>query len=1663
MGCVLTVYSKSAYKKYLLPAVRDANYSIILFKDLFRISGDVKVELENTSGAWRILPGAYSLAYTDTRKNAVGQTLRDSDVFSLTLRGGDQVTVVVTISESFFHAFEKFRLDARQTVSIGTGDANDISYDFMHAISKVHALIRREAGRCMLEDKSVNGVFVNAERVNGSRELEYGDLVDLYGLSLVYLGDVLAVDVTTSSVSTRNLKPFSAPEAETLPEPEEGTYIIRRSPRYLPKMADDTVSIEPPPELKEKDRQPAILAIGPSLTMALPMMLGMGLSIFASSQSGTSSIIMLASGMVMAVGSAILGAFWALMNMKNARKQLREDELKRFEVYGEYLISCTNKVQERYQRNTEILKQMYPDAQTCSKYDQNSSQLWTRNRNHPDFLEHRLGIGSRPFQVKIDVPEERFSMHSDSMSEKARMVAQTYSRLKDVPVCVDFRRKLIGVVGGPGKKGCYPVVHALTVQLAANNCYSDVKLGYVYSKSTRQTQENWRFTRWLPHVWSEDHRVRYVADSPDEASDVFFEVAKVLRMRAETDERTAAPFNPHYVLFIEDMSVLEGELITTFLMDDRDLGITVVLLAESYEDLPNKCEYIIEYSPSFRGMYEVTDFVEDRLSVDIDTISGVEVERFARRISRIQVNESESGGELPGSLTFFDMYGIHKLSELDVETRWRKNRTYDNIKGLLGQKAGGADCYLDVHEKYHGPHGLIAGTTGSGKSETLQTYMLSLAINYSPDDVGFFVIDYKGGGMANLFSDLPHLIGQISNLSGNQVHRAMVSIKSENVRRQRVFNEHGVNNINNYTRLYKNGEAAMPVPHLFIVIDEFAELKREEPEFMKELISVAQVGRSLGVHLILATQKPSGTVDDNIWSNSKFRLCLRVQDQQDSKDMLHRPDAAYITQAGRCYLQVGNDEIFELFQSGWSGADYDEDDTGARGDIAMILSITGKAAIVGSYSKVQKKEGDREQWIASLLELLDLAAGDASALEAAIGNVAEFRSVSEGFFALAAERGLDFAPTEYNQQRLRDLAGAACAALREDPTLPRRREEYARRTIACAAAARGKLPEIQKKTQLEAVVEYLGRVAQDNGYTNDLQLWLPVLPSALCLEDLEGYRENVFDGKTWPAQGRTWELEALVGMCDDPVNQAQMPLVVNFAENGSHLILGTVISGKSTFIQTLLYSLISRYTPRDLNIYALDFSSKMLSSLEGAAQVGGVLYENDGEKIGKLFTMLDNILEQRKLMFRGGGFREYVQAARAAGKDAPAAIILAVDNFAAFNTKTGEAYEAYIQKFAKEGVNCGIFLLISAMGISYQEMPSRLAENIRTCICLEMGDRYAYAEALHMTRIEVLPEANVKGRGLAKVGDDILEFQTALAVEAEDDFSRASRIRENLEAMDRCWDGPVARHIPEVPEKPEWTEFSRLEDVAAMWEKGEALPIGYNDANAAVYGINLKRSYCYLVSGKARTGKSNAMRVAARSAAAMGAELVFIDFGNEFSGFSEAEGARTIGSDKEMFDWCAGTLTQEFSERNAFKWECLDAGDSDEELYAKMQKYPKKFIFIGNLTEFVLHASNPGDGVEPTASFLANLFDKGAGHNIWWFAAMNQDDVSKVSGQELFELFTAAGRGIHFGGNVAAQRALDFEYIRFNERAKTMKPGVGMLPQQDDEDALRVVVPNCRK
>ena len=246
--------------------------------------------------------------------------------------------------------------------------------------------------------------------------------------------------------------------------------------------------------------------------------------------------------------------------------------------------------------------------------------------------------------------------------------------------------------------------------------------------------------------------------------------------------------------------------------------------------------------------------------------------------------------------------------------------TLDNIRFPIGVGNDNTITYLDISEKADGPHGLIAGTTGSGKSELITTVILSAAINYPPDELCFFLIDYKGGGMANNFCNLPHVIGRMTNLSMAQERRVRISLKAENVRRQEMFAKHKVNSITDYNRGYAQGRIPDKMPHIVIVVDEFAELKKEHPEFMDSLISISQIGRSLGIHLILSTQKPSGVVDEKIRSNTKFKIALRMEDVSDSHDVIGCAKAAFLEGCGKGYIKRGSNSEPKLFLSAYSMA-----------------------------------------------------------------------------------------------------------------------------------------------------------------------------------------------------------------------------------------------------------------------------------------------------------------------------------------------------------------------------------------------------------------------------------------------------------------------------------------------------------------------------------------------------------------------------------------------------------------------------------------------------------------------------------------------------------------------------------------------------------------------
>ena len=1656
MSLVLLIYSEYAFKEYLLPSIDNSDYSLVLSKDIFCIANNLEVKLEVMDQKWHF---ARSNDYTLTKsdKDYFEEKLVGQDVIKMTLPTGQNLTIVVRKVEKYFSVYEKFDLMGHEKLTIGKNKENMICFDDLGVISRKHASINRSGQYYIIEDYSANGTFVNHVRIQGKYQLAFGDCVDIFGLRLVFLGNQLAVNTRHPHVVI-NRELLKQTPIEEVGEEEEDEQehaknpIFHRSPRYMNKIDTEPIEIEAPPQPKQAQKQPLLMLIGPSMTMALPMLLGCGLSIYGSRKNGSSA--MMYTGLVTAISSALIATIWSLINLNYSKKKNREEELHRFEAYGEYLIKQTETIKASYEKNTQILKERYIEPSTCCHYDENNAKLWERNLTHQDFLTHRIGMGDIPFQVPIIIPKERFTLINDNLAQKPKFIKENYEQLKEVPVCIDLMKNpLIGIIGGEEKRGAMSVVHSLAAQIAASNCYTDVKMIFVYNGSSNRAQENWGFAKWLPHVWSEDKKSRFVATNKSEASDIFYELTKILRFRQEEYEamhRKGAVYKPYYILFIESLDFLEGELIAKYIFDkDKQLGMSTILMVENYEQLPNACTHLIQNDEEYQGMYEITGEQEERIAVKFDQIAPVELEKLARNLANIEVSEIEVGGEIPNALTFFDMYGISSLEEMEVLERWKKNRTYENMKALIGHKSGGRPCYLDVHEKYHGPHGLIAGTTGSGKSETLQTYILSLAMNYSPDDIGFFIIDYKGGGMANLFSNLPHLIGQISNLSGNQTRRAMVSIKSENKRRQRIFNEYGVNNINLYTRLYKNNEAKLPIPHLFIIIDEFAELKREEPDFMRELISVAQVGRSLGVHLILATQKPSGTVDDNIWSNSKFRLCLRVQDKQDSNDMLHKPDAAYITQAGRCYMQVGNDEIYELFQSGYSGAAYDEEAGSSKTDIAKMISNTGKAALVGSKVKKKQKEEKKVRWITSLIQMVDEGAKDmACSVEEAIESHLD-KLISQMYLKVKKQK-IDYPVSEYNTHRLTDLI----RLYKNLKTEHKIKEQIAEEIINVADFKGIRLPEMKEPTQLDVTIDYLKQIAVENGYTRSVQLWLPVLPTRLYMNDLKNYEEKSLNDEAWQNAPNKWSLKVQVGLCDDPVNQAQMPLEIDLAETGHLAVCGLVASGKSTFLQSFIYQLVMHYSADYINIYAIDYSSKMMSAFDKAPQVGGIVFENEEDRLEKLFNMLMQCLEERKILLRGGSYSQYVQSK---GMTIPC-IILVIDNVADFRNKTNNKYDDLILQLTRDGVGYGIFLIFAASGFGAMEIPTRVSDNIRKVISLEMNDKFQYADVMRNMHLQVLPEVGVKGRGLAEVGEDILEFQTALALEAEDDYKRLEAIGVICQKLREEWTGRKAKAIPEIPEKPVWKEFAELDDVQKMNERSYRLAMGYDASNASIYGLDLERTYSYIVSGKARTGKSNLMKVMMLSALSKGGKIVLIDYQKEYEAFKASLGEVTyVTNDQELYNYCL-TLKDLFIPRNKKKNAWIKEGFEDEEIFEKMQDEEKVFLFVADLTEFIKHVYSPSEGIQAMSGFLENITDKGYLHNVFWISAYNQDTYLEVVGKKVYENMIRAKCGIHLGGNVSAQRIFEFSYIPYMQQNKSQKAGIGMLPSTDEEETTQKVV-----
>lgn len=687
--------------------------------------------------------------------------------------------------------------------------------------------------------------------------------------------------------------------------------VFHRSPRIIYREPEEKVAINAPSEPNNKQQDQLIKTILPPIVM---LMVTVAMAFFK-----PNGLFVLASA-----ATTLITIIFSITNYFKGKKEHKQSLIDRTVSYKKYLI---DKSVELYQLNQEQKQGQlyhYPNISELLEMTKTySPRIYEKTPLHFDFLFYRLGLGTLGSSSEITYSNKERGKETDELEKSGYELYMKSLELEDMPIIANLVNGPVGYIGP--RNLVLEQLHLVVNQLSVFHSYHDLQFISIFPEAEKS---QWEWMRWLPHATMQDVNVRGFVYNQRSRDQVLNSLNQLLKNRKNSLEenrnsRDSTLFSPHYVVMITDEKLILDHVIMEFFNEDpSELGCSVIFVEDVMSSLSDNIKTVIDIRDRNTGVLLLeegklknTPFQLDHFSTDF---SKEQLPRLLAPLNHLQNLKSS----IPEAVTFLEMYGFETFEEFNVTQRWAEHSPHKTLAVPLGLRGKDDIVYLNLHEKAHGPHGLVAGTTGSGKSEIVQSYILSLAVNFHPYDVAFLLIDYKGGGMANLFRNLPHLLGSITNLDGAQSMRALISINAELKRRQRLFSENNVNHINQYQKLYKNGDVSEPMPHLFLISDEFAELKSEQPEFMKELVSTARIGRSLGIHLILATQKPSGVVNDQIWSNSKFKLALKVADKADSMEMLKTPDAAEITQAGRAYLQVGNNEIYELFQSAWSGADY---------------------------------------------------------------------------------------------------------------------------------------------------------------------------------------------------------------------------------------------------------------------------------------------------------------------------------------------------------------------------------------------------------------------------------------------------------------------------------------------------------------------------------------------------------------------------------------------------------------------------------------------------------------------------------------------------------------------------------------------------------------------
>nr|WP_269468894.1 FtsK/SpoIIIE domain-containing protein [Paeniglutamicibacter quisquiliarum] len=616
--------------------------------------------------------------------------------------------------------------------------------------------------------------------------------------------------------------------------------------------------------------------------------------------------LLLAGAMVMMLGDARFAMFAALspvmavgmwFEQKHRRaKNLKEED----ERFTAALADFSAEVAEAAAAQATRRHAEIPDPATAMRIAAlPTTGLWQRRAGSKGFLALNAGIGDVPWAPGLD---DRSAPVPDPLVREALAA----SRIPAAPLLVDLTDAgVVGIVGD--RAGALALARSLLVQAAVHAGPADLSIAVFCD---RGRHEEWAWASWLPHT-----RRLGTGTSERWLSDDRRRSAALLRALREGIDDSAGGTT----LLVLDSEVLtEGrdaparELLghgrSVPGLGGRGPGqgprVSGIVIAASEQQLPAACTTVITVGADAAASVHDLGALTDVGDVVLAGIGIEAAERCAMDLARFDDPELVvPGAALPSLVRLPELPSMPSPDAASIRAAWAKAKGFSAPIGTSESGPMSLDLVKD------GPHGLVGGTTGSGKSEFLRSLVAGLAARNDATRLNFILIDFKGGAAFAACEALPHTIGTISNLDEQLADRALRSLEAEMARRQRIFAAAGedIDNLDAY--LATNPDE--PMPRLLLVVDEFAMLAKDFPEVLSSLVSVAAVGRTLGVHMILATQRPAGVVNDDILANTNLRVALRVQSREDSSNVIGVPAAAGITRAqtGRAYIKLGQDEI----------------------------------------------------------------------------------------------------------------------------------------------------------------------------------------------------------------------------------------------------------------------------------------------------------------------------------------------------------------------------------------------------------------------------------------------------------------------------------------------------------------------------------------------------------------------------------------------------------------------------------------------------------------------------------------------------------------------------------------------------------------------------------